>query len=287
MRLFAALAALVALATIKGCGSGANEPRDMGQGQPDLPPRIDQGDGYDPVVRYRITELHIPTLVEATSGIRVGHNVDGTGDTCGVLDYPGGVDNAFIDLSSELATLEPPAARLDLQAAIDTALGCPADAEPSVCTRLDLIVSVASGTGRAIVEIEDSEGTSLAGPFAGILDGSGNLRSAAAGFSLAIPYQTADGSVAIYLHISSLLLTAYVSANTLTNLVLGGVIHGGDFEEVLVEVLPRLGDELTFEDVEPMLTNLYDVQISGQCSGLSVGFTGAAEALPPSAEGPP
>lgn len=273
------LGALALLATIAGCGGGSNAPIDMGQGQPDLPP-LDQGDGYDPAVRYRITELHIPTREEALAGIPVGHNVDGIGDACGVLDFTGGVDNALIDLSSELALFEPPAARLDLQAAIDAALACPADAEPSVCVRLDLIVSVASGTGRALVEIEGGDGTSLAGPFAGSLDGSGNLRSAAAGFSLAIPYQTLGGSVAIYLHISEMLLTANISPSTLTDIVLAGAIDGSDFEEVLVEVLPLLGDDLTFEDVQPLLTNLYDVQLSGQCSALSVGFTATAEVVP-------
>ena len=276
----ASLATLALLGVFAGCGGGSNAPVDMGQGQPDLPALLDQGDGYDPAVRYRITELHIPTLAEASAGTRVGHNVDGIGDSCGVQDFPGGVDNALIDLSSELALFEPPAARLDLQAAIDAALACPADAEPNVCVRLDLILSVASGTGRALVEIEDGEGTSLAGPFAGSLDGSRNLRSAAAGFSLAIPYQTVDGSVAIYLHISEMVLTANIGASTLTEIVLAGAIHRSDFEEVLMEVLPRLGDEPTFDDVEPILANLYDVQLADQCSALSVGFTGTATRVP-------
>jgi hypothetical protein len=53
-----------------------------------------------------------------------GHNVDRVGDTCGVPDFDGGVDNSLIDLSSALADFAPPAEGLILQAAIDAALHC-------------------------------------------------------------------------------------------------------------------------------------------------------------------
>jgi hypothetical protein len=269
------LAALALLGMVVGCGGAGDAPVDLGQRPPDLP-RDDVG----PAVRYRITELHIPTLADVDSGAPVGHNVDRVGDTCGVPDFDGGVDNSLIDLSSALAEFAPPAEGLILQAAIDAALHCPIDAVPTDCTRLDLFVSVASGTGLTVVEVEDGDGTTLAGPFVGSLDGSGNLRAVAPQLDLTIPYHAASGPVDIQLSIISMILTATISESAMTNIVLGGALESSAFESMLMEVLPLLGDEPAFEDIEPILGNLYDVQLSGQCSALSVGFTGSATVVP-------
>ncbi|MEZ4328897.1 MAG: hypothetical protein R3B40_26965 [Polyangiales bacterium] len=271
------LSTLALLGAVAGCGGGSSESVDMGQGRPDLPPIVIDVEG--PPVRYRITELHVPTLEDVWAGVPVGHNVDRRGDACGVPDFPGGVDNALIDLSTALTSFEPPTAPVDLQAAIDTALACPPDAEPSVCTRLDLIVTVTSGVGLTVVSIEDAEGASLAAPFVGSLDGSGNLHATAMEFTLAIPYQAPDGPVTISLRVRDMRLSATVTTGTLTNLVLGGAIHDVDFEAMLMDVLPRLGDQPTFEDVQSLLAGLYDVEVELTCSALSVGFTGVATAV--------
>ncbi|MBK6810972.1 MAG: hypothetical protein IPG81_19155 [Sandaracinaceae bacterium] len=269
------LAALALLSVLVGCGGTGDAPVDLGPGPSDLP-----RDNVGPAVRYRITELHIPTLAEANADVPVGHNVDRVGDTCGVPDFDGGVDNSLIDLSAALADFAPPAEGLILQAAIDAALHCAEDAEPTECTRLDLFVSVASGTGITVIAIEDGAGTTLAGPFVGSLDGSGNLRAVTSQLDLTIPYHAASGPVDVRLDIVSMILTANLSDSAMTNIVLGGALPSSAFEAMLMEVLPLLADEPTFEDVEPILANLYDVQLSGQCSALSVGFTGTATRVP-------
>lgn len=265
------LAALALLSMVAGCGGTGDAPIDQGLGPFDLP-RDDVG----PAVRYRITELHIPTLAEADTGIPVGHNVDRVGESCGVPDFLGGVDNSLIDLSSALAEFAPPAEGLLLQAAIDAALRCEGDADPTECTRLDLVVSVASGIGLTVVEIEDGEGTTLAGPFVGSLDGSRNIRADASQLDLTIPYYAASGPVAIQLSITNMILTATLGESAITNIVIGGTLESSAFEAMLMELLPLLGDEPTFEDIEPILDNLYDVELEGECSALSVGFTASA-----------
>ena len=54
------LSTLALLGAVAGCGGGSSESVDMGQGRPDLPPIVIDVEG--PPVRYRITELHVPTL---------------------------------------------------------------------------------------------------------------------------------------------------------------------------------------------------------------------------------
>lgn len=269
---------LALLAVVAGCGDPSSAPGDMGPDQPDLydgpiiEPTCDEF-----TVRYRITELHVPTAADVNSGAAVGHNVDRMGTACGVPDLAGGVDNSLIDFTSALPALTPPVETLVLQDAIDRALECPADADPSECTRLDLVVSVGSGTSCALIEIEDGAGATLAGPFVGSLNGAGEVRGTVSAFELTIPYVSPGGvAVDLELPLVNVILTAVANESALTDIVLGGVLLDSDFEAMLMEVLPLLGDEPTFGDVADVVRNLYDVQVQGQCSGLSVGFTGTA-----------
>lgn len=274
------LAALALLSVIAGCGGSADAPLDMGSldmGPPDQPfVWRDPCDEFGPTVLYRITDLHVPTLADVNSGVPVGHNVDGADEVCDVPDFPGGVDNSLIDLSSELPLFNPPAPSLDLQAVIDAALDCPTNADPAECTRLDLIVRVSTGVFCVRIAIEDGAGTTLAGPFVGSLDDSGNFRGAVSSFDLTIPYHAPSGPVDIRLAIAAVIMTATLSENAMTNIVLGGAVVRGSFEAMLMELLPLLADDLTFEDIQPLLADLYDVQASGECSALSVGFTATA-----------
>jgi hypothetical protein len=268
--LLAPRTAIAVLTLLTGCGGTPDAAPDMG----DVPvePRCD-----GPYVRYRITELHVPTPAEAGANTPVGHNVDASADACGVPDFDGGVDNALIDLSSALHSFIPPDEGPDLQAAIDAGLGCAIDAAPSECTRLDLIVSLDTEAGCSLIEIEDGAGTSLAGPFGGTIDASGHLRGVVtAGLSLTVALPAAGGPVDVTLDIRHMIFTAVVGADALTNIVLGGAIERSTFEAMLMEVLPLLGDEPSFDDLEPILANLYDVEVDGQCTALSVGFTGSA-----------
>lgn len=274
------LTAFSLLVAVAGCGGPAEGSVDMGAmdiGQPDQPiVWRDPCDEFGSTTLYRITDLHIPTLADVNAGVPVGHNVDGAEEVCGVPDFPGGVDNSLIDLSSELALLEPPVAGLNLQAVIDAALDCPTTADPAECTRLDLIVRVSTGLFCARIAIEDGEGSTLAGPFVGSLDDSGRLRAVVSYFDLTIPYRAASGPVDIHLGIAGMIMTATLSESALSNVVLGGVLPRSTFEAMLMELLPLLADDLTFDDVQPLLAGLYDVESVGECAGLSLGFTGTA-----------
>ncbi|MBK7153049.1 MAG: hypothetical protein IPL19_24870 [Sandaracinaceae bacterium] len=229
-------------------------------------------------VLYRLNSLDIPTPDQAAAGDIVGHNVDRAGDTCGVPDYDGGVDNSLIDLAAALPALAPDDP-MDLQAEIDTALNCPAASVD--CTRMDLIVSVRTGTGCVIMEIEDGNGETLAGPFSGTRDGSGNVRGVVSSLNLTIPYGTDTGTVDIDLTITNVIITGNVTANSLSNVVIGGALVQTALETTLMEALATIDGNYSFDDVEPILENLYDIQVGGQCAALSVGFTGAGTLYTP------
>lgn len=226
---------------------------------------------------YRLTALNIPTPSQASGGATVGHNVDGVGTTCGVPDYAGGVDNSLIDLAAALPSLAPDDP-IDLQTEIDTALSCSASSQD--CTRLDLIVSVRTGTGCAVMEIEDAEGNNLAGPFVTTLDASGNFQGTVASFDLSIPYETGSGSVSIDLDLTNVVISGNRSASALTNVVIGGSLLKTAFEAMIMDLLPFLGADISFEDISGILANLYDVQVAGQCGALSVGLTASGTSYP-------
>jgi hypothetical protein len=221
-------------------------------------------------VVYRLNSLDIPTPTQAANGEIVGHDVDDAGDTCGVPDYDGQVDNSLIDLAAALPALNP-SDPIDLQDEIDNALNCPAAS--AVCTRMDLIVSVRTGTGCVIMEFENGDGETLAGPFVAARDGSGNVRGEVSNLSLTIPYYTGTGTIDIDLAISSVIISGTVTSNALTNVVIGGVLGQAAFETTIMQLVPLFGGGIEFEDIAPILENLYDVQIGGQCRGLSVGLT--------------
>lgn len=274
----APMATLALLCIVSGCDDTVE------------PPPVDQGDVFideglpsicvptGTTTRYRVTTLHIPTPDEADANAVVGHNVDGVGDTCGVPDYDGGVDNSLIDLAAALPALAP-SDPIDLQAEIDNALNCAANADPAECTRLDLIVSVQTGSDCVVVNVLDGDDAVLAGPFSGTLGSNGAVRGRVPALALAIPYQGDAGSVNIDLEVTNVILTANLSATSLSDIVLGGSLERTAFEATIMDLLPLLGGDITFEDIGPILENLYDVQVAGSCAALSVGLTGSASLL--------
>lgn len=272
------MATLALLCIVSGCDdTGEPLPRDQGsvvidEGLPSI--CVPTGSAS----RYRITTLHIPTRDDATANAVLGHNVDGVGDTCGVPDYDGGVDNSLIDLAAALPALAPDDP-IDLQAEIDNALSCAADADPAECTRLDLIVSVETGAGCVLVNVLDGDDEVLAGPFTGTLDSNGSVRGRVPVLALAIPYQGDGGAVNINLEVTNVILTTNLGATSLSDIVLGGGLERTAFETTIMDLLPLLGGGITFEDIQPILENLYDVQVAGSCAALSVGLTGSATLL--------
>ena len=270
----APMATLALLCIVSGCdGTVEPSPRDQGNIVIIDPPPICVPTGT--TTRYRVTTLHIPTPDEATANAVVGHNVDGVGDTCGVPDYDGGVDNSLIDLAAALPALAPDDP-IDLQTEIDNALSCAADADPAECTRLDLIVSVQTGSGCVVVNVLDGDDEVLAGPFTGTLGSDGTVRGRVSALALAIPYQGDGGSVNINLEVTNVILTANLDATSLSDIVLGGSLERAAFEATIMDLLQLIGDGIAFEDIQAILENLYDVQIGGTCSALSVGLTGSA-----------
>ncbi len=228
-------------------------------------------------VRFRLDSLLIPTPQQGSSGVTVGHNVDGVGTVCGVPDYPGGVDNAFIDLAAALPALGP-SEPLDLQIEINEGLACSMSG-PS-CLRLDLVLSVRSGSDCVIVGVEDGEGSALMMPRVGSLDGLGTFEVAGGTFDFSIPIQTAAVQVWADLPLASVTITGTREATAVTDVVIGGWVVEADFETFIMQLLPTLGG-IMFEDIAPVLANLYDVQIVGTCSALSAGFRASGSPLVP------
>ncbi len=227
-------------------------------------------------VSYRLDVLNIPTPIQANNGDVVGHDVDNRTDTCGIPDYVGDVDNSLIDLAAVLPQLGNENS-VDLQAEIDAALACAATGVS--CTRLDLLVRVRPGTGCMIIEIENAAGTTLAGPFAAAVDGSGNFEAVTPSFQLDLPVVAASGSAIFDLAISNVIFSGTRSGNALTNVVIGGYLVRAAFEDAFMSILP-LYENIEWEDIGPILENLYDVQVGGMCQGLSVGLLASGTQLP-------
>jgi len=232
-------------------------------------------------ILYRLDTLHIPTPTEASGGATVGHNVDGVGTACGVPDYAGGVDNSLIDLAAALPSLAPDDP-IDLQEEIDNGLDCAVGATD--CTRIDLIVSIRTGTGCVIVEVEDGDGENLAGPFVGSLNAANQMRGQVESLSLAIPYGTSSGTtVDINLEVTDVIITGTRSDTAITNVVIGGALVKTAFEQTIMDLLPLLGGDISFDDISGILSNLYDVQVGGTCGALSVGLTASGSVYTPPA----
>lgn len=229
-------------------------------------------------VRYRLNSLNIPTPEQAADGDVVGHDVDNVGEACGIPDYVGNVDNSLIKLADALPGVNPDDP-LDLQVGIDNALNCPSASVN--CSRMDVIVSVRTGTGCVLMEFQDGDGEILGGPFGATVDGSGNVRGVLNSLDLTIPYDTDTGTVDIDLAITDAIITGTVTADSLTNVVIGGAVIQTAFETMIMQFVPLLGGGVTFEDIAPILSNLYDVQVGDQCAATSVGFTAAGTLYTP------
>ena len=121
----------------------------------------------------------------------------------------------------------------------------------------------------------------MPGPFSGTRDGSGNVRGVVSSLNLTIPYGTDTGTVDIDLTITNVIITGNVTANSLSNVVIGGALVQTALETTLMEALATIDGNYSFDDVEPILENLYDIQVGGQCAALSVGFTGAGTLYTP------
>lgn len=229
-------------------------------------------------ILYRLNVLQIPTVAQANNENVVGHNVDMMVTTCGVPDYAGNVDNSLIDLNEALPHLSPDDP-IDLQAGINTALAC-SSSSPS-CTRLDIIVSVRVGTDCVILELEDGDGENLAGPFTGTLDGSGNFLGRTSSLELSLPFGPDSNPGTLDFPLSGVVISGNRTNTTLSNVVIGGYVAMTPLEASFESFLTWLGDDITIEDVEPILANLYDVQSSGTCSRMSVGFLASGGLLVP------
>ena len=222
-------------------------------------------------VRYRLSSLTIPTGEQAAAGDAVGHNVDNVGDSCRVTDFAGYVDNSLIGLSAALLALGPDS--IDLQDEIDNVLNCPAGSTD--CTPPDLFVTVRVGTACAIWEVENRDGDTLAGPFVGTpLESTGDFRSRFTSFQLTMPYDTGTGTVDLAFEFTSVIIAGNVSAGSI-NLLIGGAVTRSSLETAVMQLVAAHGGDLTFEDIEPLLRNRYDVEVDYQCSARSFGLTAA------------
>lgn len=262
----------VLLGCSDGSEGGTGVARDMSVGDavvvrdPCLP--------WTATARYRVTSLHIPTTAEATSGALTGHNVDRSGTTCSVPDYPGDVDNALVDLAEYLLTL-PPEERVDLQAELDALLACPADAGD--CARLDLVIERRSSARCELITVLDGADASARVLGVHELTGWNGESFRIAQYQLDFPsVRTAAGPVSNELTLTNVVITGRLSESQITSLVFSGTLQGQGFGNALAELLAALGSALALDELLLLVANLYDVQVGGTCSALSIGLTGTA-----------
>ena len=244
--------------------------------------------------RYRVTGLRIPTQENVTNGEPLGHDVDGLGAVCDTPDYPGDVDNAFVDVAASLPFVADGAGP-DLNAELASALACSGEG----CTPLVLDVRV--GAACDSVELLDGDGRELAAA-APNSDASGE-RIVARWDQVMLPLalsdrprcddgvvcelgaSCADGSRCVRrlvdVELSSVTLSANVSPAGLTEIVIGGVLPHSTFMTVIREALPMEVTGVDPDDVFDLVLLRYDVRTGdgSSCDGLSVGLTGSAAAF--------
>lgn len=227
-----------------------------------------------PRSEYRITALQIPTMADVAGGSALGHNVDGVGDSCGVVDFAGGIDNAFMTLSAgllELGSTSP----LDLQAELDAALAC---ATPSsTCEPLALWLVLQQCDSVTVVSIRDDEGTTITSHVAVILSGGTELRVQFPAVPLRVPIRTPTGVTPLELDMQFVIVAGTLTATGFDDLVMGGVVPTGDLLSAFTPVLTALDGGPSMEDVEGVLSGLSDVRLGEECLAHSVGLRAVAD----------
>jgi hypothetical protein len=254
---------------------------DSGDGLDGATPLLDiaVGSCVGPTTVHRLTSVHIPTLADASegSGAPLGHDIDGVDNSaCDVMDFAGGVDNAFLDVAAALPNLSPDQP-VNLQDAIDAALRCPAGSATCAPLALDLNVTANAGAGCGEITFVDGDGAAVSTTGAGALTADGSLRVELESFEFTIPYPTPNGPVLIPLRMREVIVTATVRDGSVSDILIGGSLQKGEFEATARAILPLISAGIVnFEDIAPILADLYDVDIGGSCTGLSVGLMAQA-----------
>lgn len=226
----------------------------------------------DPAVVYRLTELHVPTRAQADAGAVVGHDLDGVDDACDVPDYAGGVDNALVQLSAALALLDPESP--SLQERMDEALWCTTDdlecapqwvgVRVQECTR---------GVKVDVFRVTEDACEALGTAEASALGTDGELQAQFASLDLDRAFESTGADLLFGLEGAR--LSATITADGLSNAVLGGTVPIETFEEALQDFIPGYPD---VPEAEP-LRDLGDIdrEPGGDCDGFSVGLTFSAD----------
>lgn len=224
----------------------------------------------DPAVVYRLTELHVPTRADVAAGAPLGHDLDGVEGACEVPDYEGGVDNSLIDIAAALPVLTPEDP-LVLQDLMDQALFCTA-ADPG-CVPQWVGVRVQECRRGAKVDVfRVAQGVceGLGTAVAADVGRGGALHAEFATLALDRAFEDSRGAHELFALVDAR-LTGTLTADGLTDAVLGGVVPFDYFEYVVPYIFPDL---VEFEVIGPVF-NLSDIarEPGGACDGLSMGFT--------------
>lgn len=235
-------------------------------GVPDA--NITECTGTSAPITSPIATLLIPTMAMAIEGqLGLGHDLDGTSEaTCGVFDYANGVDNAFLDVAAAIPALSPDHP-IVLQDAIDDSLACALG--DATCRPLQLGIRVTRGDGCAEVSVVDGDGEVFENPGVGPLDANGNFRVEVPSFPLTFSYATVNGPADIPLRMRGVVITGRVVGQSIVDIVIGGSLQKGEFEATVRALLPLIDSDVEFDEIAPILANLYDM---GECNDLSVGL---------------
>ncbi|MCA9575829.1 MAG: hypothetical protein KC668_10365 [Myxococcales bacterium] len=253
-------------------GSGAFSPTPSNFSYVCGPPRCPDD---TPVLSYRVSSLMIPSREDALVGA-VGLDLDGVDDACGHADYPGGVDNAFVELQAQLRDQTP----LDLDAELDAALPCrEGDSE---CVSLGVVIDVRTCGAITDVSVRSAAGSVLAGPTrATVADGV--FRVQFEHLALAVPIRADEGTTMLALPLRDAVISGRQGPAGISELVLAGTLVHYRLRNALQVLLGQLDHADLQPTVDAIVAGLRDVDIPDEdpaCSGISLGLLGAATVDP-------
>jgi len=236
--------------------------------------------------RYRLTSLHIPTLAEARGGALAGADLDGVDDACGEDDYPGSVDNALVGLAAGLPALTPDDPQ-EMQGSIDAGLFCDASSEGCAGVAFDVHVLRCGRTARVeLLAVEGGDETVLGFDDPVRLDDSGQLGAHFERLVLEVPTDHGDYQSSLTFALTNAVLTGTVQAEGIEDIVIAGVVHRADFfaaflASICQTFFPDGAVACTPDQFDFPLYDVITDPDEGECDGLSIGFTAAADALTP------
>lgn len=224
----------------------------------------------DPAVVFQLTAVRVPTSAQADAGAVVGHDLDGVDGACDVPDYAGSVDNSLVDLAAAFALLAPEDPFV-LEDVVNEALFCTSG--DVACTPPRVGVRVQECRRGALVSVfreTDSACEVLGTATAADVGPGGELHAEFDTLAFDDAFEDPHGVHQLF-ELVNARLTATITADGLSNAVLGGVLPVEVFQSITPNFLP-LEPGISFPASPASLSDIM-LEPDGACDGLSMGLT--------------